>query len=138
MNRYTTLAGRLLMGQIFLFAGISKIGAYSATQQWMEATGVPGLLLPAVILLEVGGALALIFGLQTRRVAWGLAGFSIMAAGLFHNNLADQMQSIMFMKNLAMAGGLLFIAAHGAGGLSLDAHLEAQRKELQPRRTLPV
>ena len=62
MNKYTTLLGRLLLGQIFLLAGISKVGAYAATQGWMESLGVPGILLPAVILLEIGGGAALILG----------------------------------------------------------------------------
>lgn len=134
MNKYTTLLGRLLMGQIFLLAGISKIGGFAATQGWMESLGVPGFLLPAVILLEIGGGAALILGWQTRLSAVTLAGFSIIAAAIFHNNLADQMQSIMFMKNLAIAGGLLFIAAHGAGELSIDARIKLQRKQQEPQR----
>ncbi len=138
MNNYTTLIGRLLMGQIFLLAGISKIGAYAATQGWMESMGVPGVLLPAVILLEIGGGAALIFGWQTRFSAVALAGFSIISAAIFHNNLADQIQSIMFMKNLAIAGGLLFIAAHGAGALSIDTRLSLRRKQQEPRRSALV
>lgn len=138
MNKYTTLSGRLLMGQIFLLAGIGKIGGYASTQGWMEAMGVPGILLPAVILLEIGGGVALILGWQTRLSAIALAGFSIVAALIFHNNLADQIQSIMFMKNLAMAGGLLFIAAHGAGELSIDARVTTYRKEQEPSRSALV
>lgn len=138
MNKYATLIGRLLMGQIFLLAGISKIGGYDATQGWMEALGVPGMLLPAVILLEIGAGIALMLGWQTRLNAVALAGFSIIAAAIFHNNLADQMQSIMFMKNLAIAGGLFFIAAHGAGELSIDARLSTQRKQQAPRRSALV
>jgi putative oxidoreductase len=138
MNKYTTLLGRLLLGQIFLLAGISKIGGFAATQGWMEAMGVPGILLPAVILLEIGGGLALILGWQARLSAVALAGFSIIAAAIFHNNLADQMQSILFMKNLAIAGGLLFLAAHGAGELSIEARLSARRKRQEPQRAALV
>lgn len=138
MEKYTTFIGRLLMGQIFLVSGIGKISAYSATQGWMEAMGVPGMLLPAVILLELGGGIALMLGWQTRPLAWLLAGFSVIAAAIFHNNFSDQIQSIMFMKNLAMAGGLLFIAAHGAGELSIDARLLAHRREPQPRNSALV
>lgn len=138
MNKYTTLLGRLLLGQIFLLAGISKIGGFAATQGWMEAMGVPGILLPAVILLEIGGGLALILGWQARLSAVALAGFSIIAAAIFHNNLADQMQSILFMKNLAIAGGLLFLAAHGAGELSIEARLSARRKQQEPQRAALV
>ncbi|MDZ7805208.1 DoxX family protein [Thiohalophilus sp.] len=120
MNQYLTLAGRVLLAHIFLLAGISKITGYAGTQGWMESMGVPGMLLPVVILLEIGGALALIVGWKTRWAAWALAAFSVLSAVIFHSNLADQMQSILFMKNLAMAGGLLVLAAHGPGSLSLE------------------
>lgn len=120
MDKYTPLIGRILMSQIFLIAGLGKIGNYAGTQAYMAAMGVPASLLPLVILLEVGGGLALLLGWQTRWVAWALAGFSVIAAAIFHSNLADQIQMIMFMKNLAMAGGLLVLAVHGAGAFSLD------------------
>lgn len=121
MDKTATLIGRILLAHIFLLSGISKIGGYDATAGWMEAMGVPGALLPAVILLEIGGGLALILGWQTRLAAASLAGFSILAALIFHTNFADQMQMIMFMKNFAMAGGLLYVVAFGAGAWSLDA-----------------
>lgn len=127
MEKYTTLIGRLLVGHIFLLAGINKIGGYEATAGWMDAMGVPGALLPAVIALEIGAGLALIVGLQTRLAAWALAAFSIVAAAIFHNNFADQIQSIMFMKNLAIAGGLLLLANTGAGELSIDSLLAKKR-----------
>ncbi len=127
MEKLATLTGRILLGHIFLLAGINKIGGYAATQGWMEAMGVPGMLLPAVIALEIGGGLALILGFQARIAALGLAAFSIASAVIFHADFADQMQSIMFMKNFAMAGGLLYVTAFGAGVWSIDAHL-AQRK----------
>ena len=91
----------------------------------MEAMGVPGVLLPLVILLEIGGALALIAGWQTRLAAYALAVFCAVSALIFHNNLGDQMQMIMFMKNWAMAGGLLVLAANGAGAFSLDNRQKA-------------
>lgn len=122
MDKTLNLVGRLLMAQIFLIAGFGKITGYAGTQGYMEAMGVPGALLPLVIALEVGGGLALVLGLQTRLAALALAGFSIVSALLFHNNLADQTQMIMFMKNFAMAGGLLILAGHPvANTLSLDA-----------------
>ena len=117
------LLGRILLALIFLLTGISKISGYAGTQAYMESTGVPGALLPLVILLEVGGALALIVGLKTRMVALALAAFSIGTALLFHAHFADQAQFILFWKNIAMAGGLLVLAAHGAGPLSLDHRL---------------
>jgi putative oxidoreductase len=109
------------LSAIFLLAGASKIGAYAGTQAYMESMGVPGFLLPAVILLELGGGLAVVLGWQTRLAAFLLAGFSVLAALLFHANFTDPLQSILFMKNLAMAGGLLLLVAGGAGAWSLDA-----------------
>ena len=114
-----TLGGRVLMSAIFIMAGINKIAGYAGTQGYMEAMGVPGGLLPLVILLELGGGLALLLGWRARGAAFLLAGFSILSALIFHNNMADQMQSILFMKNLAMAGGLLFITAFGPGQWAL-------------------
>jgi len=90
MEKATTLVGRILLGHIFLLAGISKIGSYAGTQGYMEAMGVPGMLLPLVILLEIGGGLALIVGFQARITASLLAGFSIISAIIFHANLGDQ------------------------------------------------
>jgi len=115
------LVGRILISLIFLLSGLHKIGGYEATQGYMAAMGVPGALLPLVIALEVGGALAIILGYHTRLFAFLLAGFSVVSALLFHRALGDQVQFIMFMKNLAMAGGFLFLVARGAGDWSLDA-----------------
>ena len=115
--------GRVLIALIFVVAGYGKIGGYEATQGYMTAMGVPGGLLPLVIVLELGGGILLVLGLFTRYVALALAGFSILSAILFHGNIADQMQQIMFMKNLAIAGGFLFLVANGAGKISLDRRL---------------
>lgn len=114
------VAGRFLVALLFLLSGLGKLGAYGATAAYMSANGVPGALLPAVIAIEVLGSLAIILGWKTRVAAFVLAGFSVLAALAFHNNFADQVQMIMFFKNLAIAGGLLLLAANGAGPLSLD------------------
>ena len=123
MNRYADLVGRIFMALIFLSAGFSKIGGYAGTQQYMESQGVPGMLLPLVIAVEIAGGLAMIAGWRTRPFALALAGFCLLSGILFHANFGDQMQMIMFMKNVAMAGGFLVIYAHGAGELSLDHRL---------------
>jgi len=120
LRPWTELAGRILIALIFVIAGYGKIGGYEATQAYMAATGVPGGLLPLVILTELGGGLLIILGLFTRYVAFALAGFSIVSGILFHAGSADQLQQILFMKNLAMAGGFLFLVVHGAGFISLD------------------
>ena len=122
---YGELAGRILIAAIFIQAGWGKIGGYAGTQGYMEAMGVPGALLPLVILVELGGGLLVVLGLWTRLAALALAGFSLLSAILFHWNFGDQVQAIMFMKNLAMAGGFLFLLAHGAGRLSLDTRRAA-------------
>ncbi len=121
MNNLSVLLGRFGLSLIFILSGVAKISGYAGTQQYMEAVGVPGGLLPLVIALEVGGGLAILAGLFTRPAAIALAGFSIVSAALFHANLGDQMQFINFFKNIAIAGGFLALAANGAGAWSLDA-----------------
>ncbi|MGQ0801022.1 MAG: DoxX family protein [Pseudomarimonas sp.] len=121
MNGLSTLFGRSGLSLIFIVSGLGKIGAYAGTQQYMEAMGVPGALLPLVILAEVGGGFAVLTGLLTRWAALGLALFSLTTGFLFHWNPADQMQVIHLMKNIAIAGGFLLLASHGSGQFSLDA-----------------
>lgn len=115
------LAGRILLAAIFVLSGWSKIGGYAGTQGYMESMGVPGELLPLVIAVELGAGLLIVAGLWTRLAALALAGFTLLSALLFHANIGDPMQQIMFMKNLAIAGGFLILFARGAGPLSLDA-----------------
>lgn len=117
------LAGRLLLALIFIAAGAGKIAGYAGTQAYMESAGVPGGLLPLVIATELVGGLLLAVGLLTRWTALALAGFTLLAALIFHFDFADQMQSILFMKNLAIAGGLAIVLRHGAGACSIDAVL---------------
>jgi putative oxidoreductase len=123
MSKFSDLAARILLSAMFFMAGLSKIGAYAGTQGYMESQGVPGFLLPLVIGVEVIGPVLLVVGWQTRYAAIALAGFTAAAALMFHLNFADQIQSIMFMKNIAITGGLLLLATHGAGELSLDSKL---------------
>ena len=120
MEKASQLVARIFLGHIFLLAGVSKIGAYEGTQAYMDAMGVPGGLLPLVILLEIGGGLAIVAGWKTKWAAVALAAFSVVAAAIFHNNFADQTQMILFMKNIAIAGGFMLLAVHGAGAYSLD------------------
>jgi len=113
-------AGRVLMAIMFVMAGFGKITDYAGTQGYMEMMGVPGALLPLVIITEIGGGLAIVLGWQTQLVALALAGFSLISAVIFHADFGDQTQMIMFLKNVSIAGGFLFLAAHGAGAYSLD------------------
>jgi putative oxidoreductase len=120
VKKVNQVVARVFLGHIFLLAGLSKIGAYEGTQGYMDAMGVPGMLLPLVILLEVGGGLAIIAGWQTRWASYAMAAFSIVSALIFHNNFGDQTQMIMFMKNISIAGGFLLLAYQGAGAFSVD------------------
>ena len=115
------LAGRVALALMFLLSGLSKISGYAATAGYMAAMGVPGGLLPLVIATEVLGAVAIILGWQTRVVAFLLSGFTFVAGVLFHSNFADQIQMIMFMKNVSIAGAFLLLVVNGAGRYSLDA-----------------
>ena len=123
MNNASQLIAGLFLGHIFLLAGISKISAYEGTQGFMESMGVPGQLLFLVIILEIAGGLAVILGWQVRWASYALAGFCVVAALIFHNNFADQIQSILFMKNIAIAGGLMALSVIGSGAYSIDGLL---------------
>ncbi len=120
LNPVFSQAGRVMIALIFVLAGLSKISAIGGTQGYMEAMGLPGILIYPTILFEVAAGLAIIAGFKTRSVALALAGFSLLSALIFHNQLGDQTQFILFMKNVAMAGGFLFLARYGAGELSVD------------------
>lgn len=115
------LVGRFLIAGLFLLSGMGKITAYTATAGYMASVGVPGGVLPLVIATEVLGSLAIILGWKTRIVSFLLAGFTLLTGILFHTNFADQMQMIMFMKNVSIAGAFLLLTVHGAGPLSLDS-----------------
>lgn len=126
------LAARILMAVLFLIAGWGKIGGFAGTAGYIASKGLP---LPEVgaaiaIVVEFGGALALIAGFQTRLVALVMAVFTVITGLVFHNFWAMpaeqvMVNQIMFMKNLSIAGGLLMMSAFGAGALSLDARRKA-------------
>ncbi len=126
-NAYA-LVGRLLIALLFVPAGLSKIGGFDGTVGYIASKGLPAPTLGAVvaILVEVGLGLALAFGFKARAAALVLAIFSVASGIFFHNFWAMEaaqvmVNQIMFMKNLAIAGGLLGVAAWGAGAYSLDA-----------------
>ncbi|MEY8711717.1 hypothetical protein A9B99_14575 [Mangrovibacter phragmitis] len=118
------LVARILMPILFIYAGWGKINAYGATQQYMQAMGVPGALLPLTILLEFGGGLAILFGFLTRTTAIITAIFTLITAFIFHSNFAEGVNSLMFMKNLTIAGGYLLLFITGPGAISLDRVLK--------------
>ena len=121
-TRYLPFVGRLMIGLPFAMSGLSKLGAYGATTAMITAVGlpVPPLAFAVAVAAELGGGLLLVAGYRARAVAAALALFSLATAVSFHADFADQNQMIHFLKNVMMAGGLLQIAAFGAGALSID------------------
>ena len=124
------LAGRALLAALFLVSGLGKIGRFAAVSGFMASKGLPAadLLLVATIVLEIGGALALLVGWRTRWAAWILLAFTALAAAIFHafwsaDAPAFQNQLNHFLKNAAIMGGLLCLGAIGAGAWSVDARI---------------
>ena len=117
-----SLLGRVLLASMYVIAGFGKLGSgYAGTQGYMEAMGVSGSLLPLVILLELGGGLALMLGLFTRSLAVLFAFFTLMTVVYFHANWAEQTQMLFALKNISVTGGFLMLAVAGPGCFSLDA-----------------
>lgn len=123
LTRVAPATGRALLGGLFLISGLGKLAAPAATQAYIAAAGLPApaLAYAGALVVEIGLAGALIAGYRTRPVALLMAAFTLVTAFAFHFQLADQGQTIHFLKNLAIAGGLLQVAAYGAGAYSLDA-----------------
>jgi len=111
---------RILLSAIFIIAGIGKIGAYEQTQVYMKTFALPAWLLFPTIIFEITAGILLLIGCATRPVAVCLAFFSLLSALIFHSNFSDSIQAIMFLKNCAIAGGLLLLAKHGSGSFALD------------------
>ncbi|MFI5304943.1 MAG: DoxX family protein [Nitrospiria bacterium] len=126
MDSFRTLIGRVLVAVIFLSAGLSKIGNFSGTSQFMASKGIPltDMALVMTILIEILGSLSIILGYKAKWGAWILFAFMIPATLIFHTNFSNQDQMIHFLKNLAIMGGLLYITASGAGPFSLDEKIK--------------
>lgn len=123
-----SLVARILLALMFVVAGTSKIGGFEGTAAYIAAKGLP---LPEMstvltIVVELGAGLALIAGFKARWAAALLAIFTLAASFIFHNYWAlpveqQSVQTLMFIKNIAVTGGLLMVLAFGAGGWSLDS-----------------
>ncbi|PTY35836.1 DoxX family protein [Saccharospirillum sp. MSK14-1] len=117
---WAMLVGRVLISYMFIMSGWDKVTGLEGTQGYMEMVGVPGILIYPTILVEILGGLAVLIGYQTRIAALLLAGFCVLSGFLFHFDLSDGMQVIMLNKNIAIAGGFLFLVAMGPGSLSIE------------------
>jgi putative oxidoreductase len=122
INNLSTLIGRALIAIMFIMAGYSKIGGYEGTQGYMESVGVPGILLPVVIALELLGGIAVLVGYQTKIAAFLLGGFTFLTAIIFHSDFGQQMQMILLMKNLAISGAFLLLFVHGPGQWAVNSN----------------
>jgi putative oxidoreductase len=134
-SKWVSLAGRVGLGLIFLISGIGKIGNFAGTAGFMASKGMPAapLLLVGAIVFELFGALSVMTGVKTR---WGVLALLIFLAPstfIFHNFWAvsgpqQREQTIQFLKNLAIAGGLLSLWVAGPGALSVDAKLAGRSR----------
>ena len=120
MANFFDFISRIFISSIFLLSGYNKIFNYKNTVVWMEGFGIPGFLLWPTILLEIILPILIIIGYRTQISAILLAMFCIATAVIFHFDFANQMQTIAFLKNFALAGGFLFIAVHGPKDWSLE------------------
>ena len=120
MTKIFDLIARISISILFLLNGIFKINNYEGTVGWMESFGLPGILIFPAIILEIVGPILIIIGYQTRIAAAALSLFCIATAIIFHNDFSDQMQLTAFLKNIALAGGFLFLVGNGAKGDCLD------------------
>ena len=131
------VAGRVLIGVLFFMSGLSKLAAPAATQGYIASVGLPAPVVAFAVsaAVEIIGSSLLVTGVRTRFVAAGMAVFTLATALTFHRNFADQNQMIHFMKNIAIMGGLLQVAAFGGGKFSVDALL-ARRSSVPANPTL--
>jgi putative oxidoreductase len=127
LSSSAALVGRVMLAAMFVLAGISKIGGFDGTVAYIASKGLPLPMVAAAgtVLLEIAGGLALITGWRARWAALALAVFTVVASVIFHAYWAlpveeQRMQQLMFMKNMAVTGGLLMVFALGAGRFSLD------------------
>lgn len=125
IQKFIPLLARIFLSAIFIQSGIGKILDPAGTQDTMTGKGIPlaGILLIPTIIVLVAGGLSVLLGFKARYGALALIGFLIPATLIFHTDFSNRIQEIMFFKNLGLIGGLLMIAAYGAGPLSIDENL---------------
>jgi putative oxidoreductase len=129
------LVARFLLGSLFLWSGIGQVQGYDETAIFLTRHGVIGALLPIAIFIELAGAILIMVGYRTRWTCLGLAGFCVVTALLFHANFGDRAQMFHFLKNAAIAGGLLALYVSGPGRVSFDGM--AAPRESDEEKSLP-
>ena len=120
MTNILDLVARILISALFLLNGVFKISNYDGTVGWMEGFGIPGILIIPAIILEIVGPILIMLGYKAKIAAAFLGLFCIATAFIFHNDFSDQMPLGSFLKNIALAGGFLFIFINGTKNFSLD------------------
>ena len=123
MTNILDLVGRLFISLVFLLSGINKIGNYEGSVGWMESFGMPGIFLIPAIILEIVAPILIIIGYKVKIAAALLSVFCIVTALIFHTDFSNQMQFVSFMKNIALAGGFLFLVINGTKDFSLERKL---------------
>jgi putative oxidoreductase len=127
------LAARVMMSIEFILFGSMKIINTRAMQDYMEGGGLPGELIWLAVIVQVLGGLCVMLGYKTRPAALMLAGFCVVATLLFHTNFADLGEVSDFTKDLATAGGFIFLFVFGPGAFSLDARAKGARVGERPQ-----
>ena len=120
LKTWAPTAARLLLSLLFIVGGLGKLADVQGFAGYVAMGGLPGFLAWPAILFEIAVGVSMLIGFQVRLMGLLAAGFCVVTAFLYHMNPADQVQMIMFLKNLGLAGGFLMIAANGAGRLALD------------------
>ena len=123
MTNILDLVGRVFISLVFLLSGINKIVNYEGSIGWMESFGMSGIFLIPAIILEIGAAILIIIGYKVKIAAALLSVFCIATALIFHTDFSNQMQFVSFMKNIALAGGFLFLVINDTKGFSLERKL---------------
>lgn len=121
MGHLYLLLGRAGLAFLLILSGVGRLAHYASAQQSLETLGLSAALLPLLILLEIGGGVAMLAGAFTRVVAGALALLSLAAGIALYGDFTDQLQFIQLSKHAAMAGGFVMLAATGAGAISVDA-----------------
>ncbi len=120
MTNIIDLVGRIFISVLFFINGIFKINNYDGTIEWMDSYGLPDIMIIPAIIIEIVAPILIVIGYKTKIAAALLFLFCITTAFIFHNDFSDQMQLTAFLKNIALAGGFMFLIANGAKAYSLD------------------